>query len=216
MTPFYSKLSNVGTTVLANDTAGGVTQLYYTPVLYNSVETKGVEIESDIALHRYFSVRAALTFQSAKYPSWKAWNVGNDGIADDKVVDYSGNKAENNPSAIITLTPTFSKDRFYALVQWKYLGERPVNQPNAYMLPAFSQFDFGAGYQFTKRLGVAININNLTDVLGIMGSASPGGIIPSFSPQSFTKEQVAANPNAVHAIIPIQPRAFFLSATYKF
>jgi hypothetical protein len=48
------------------------------------------------------------------------------------------------------------------------------------------------------------------------GVNSPGGIIASFSPQNITKDQVLANPNAVHGIIPIQPRAFFLTATYKF
>jgi iron complex outermembrane recepter protein len=131
-------------------------------------------------------------------------------------VDYTGNTAENNPTVLFTITPTYSVGKFYALVQWKYMGDRQANQPNAYILPAFSQFDLSSGYNFSSKLSLMLNVNNLTDVLGIMGSASPGGIIASFSPQNITKDQVLANPNAVHSIIPIQPRSYFLTLSYKF
>ncbi|MFD1470063.1 TonB-dependent receptor [Hymenobacter caeli] len=213
LTPFYSLLSNVGTTTLANDENN---QLYYTPIFYNKVQTFGVELEGDYTPFRSLNIRGAVTVQSAKYPTWKTYNVGGNGRADDVVVDYSGNKAENNPSVIITLTPTYSVGKFYALVQWKYLGDRQANQGNAYYLPAFSQFDAAAGYSFTKKISMALNVNNIFDVLGIMGSSSPGSILESFSPQNLTKAQVQANPNAVHSIVPIQPRAYFLSAVYKF
>ena len=213
VTPFYSQLSNVGNTFLANDENN---QFYYTPVQYNTIQTTGVEIEADWSVFNHFDLRGAFTIQNAKYANWKTWNVGHDGKADDKLVDYTGNKAENNPSLIMTVTPTYSVGKFYSFVQWKYLGTRPVNQANAYNLPAFSQFDFGTGYTFSSKLSLALNVNNVTNVLGIMGSLSPGSILEAFNGQNITKEQVAANPNAIHSVIPIQPRAYFLTATYKF
>ncbi|HEX8506540.1 MAG TPA: TonB-dependent receptor, partial [Hymenobacter sp.] len=213
LTPFYSLLDNVGTTSLANDTNN---QLYYTPVLYNKVETIGVEVEVDYNPFKALNVRGAFTAQRAKYPAWQAYNVGANGVDDDRIVDYKGNRAENNPNLILTLTPTYSVDKFYALVQWSYLGDRPANQANAYELPSFSQFDASLGYNLTKKLSFALNVNNFTNALGIMGSASPGTIVESFSPQNLTRAQVEANPNALHSVVPIQPRAYFLSAAYKF
>ncbi|MBC8153427.1 MAG: TonB-dependent receptor, partial [Bacteroidetes bacterium] len=213
ITPFYSQLSNVANTLL---TADENNQFYYTPVQYNEVHTTGVEVEADVNLVRHFDLRGAFTVQNAEYASWKTWTVGAATKADDKLVDYTGNKAENNPSLIMTVTPTYSTDKFYALVQWKYLGSRPVNQANAYDIPAFSQFDFAAGYNVTRKLSLALNVNNFTNVLGIMGSLSPGPILEAFNGQNMTKEKVAADPNAIHSIIPIQPRAYFLTATYRF
>ncbi|MFV5690186.1 TonB-dependent receptor domain-containing protein [Flavobacterium sp. ZT3R25] len=213
VTPFYSKLSNIGTTALGNDDAG---ILYYTPVLYNSVRTLGLEFESDLVLTKNFSVKSSLTLQDAKYTSWKTWVLGNQGKGDDIIIDNTGNRAENNPNIMFAITPTYSIDKFYTFIQWKYLGDREVNQNNAYKLPAFSQFDLGMGYDFNAKFSIALNVNNLTDKLGIMSSASPGGIDASLSPQNITKAQVAANPNAVHSILAIQPRAYFLTATYKF
>ncbi|MFY7888860.1 MAG: TonB-dependent receptor domain-containing protein, partial [Spirosomataceae bacterium] len=218
VTPFLSMLKSIGTTALSDEPVPGstTTQLYYTPIVYNSVQTKGIEVEGDVDFNKHFNLRAAFTVQNAEYTNWQTWNVGVTGRQDDKLVDYTGNTAENNPTVLFTITPTYSVGKFYALVQWKYMGERQANQPNAYILPAFSQFDLSSGYNFSSKLSLMLNINNVTDVLGIMGSASPGGIIASFSPQNITKAQVEANPNAVHSIIPIQPRAYFLTLSYKF
>ncbi len=214
ITPFYSVLDNVGSTVLATDETN---QLYYTPVLYNKTQTKGVEIDVNWNPTPRWSIRGAVTAQQGTYLRLQTWQVvPNTPRSNNKIIDYTGNKIENNPNLIITLTPTYTVGKFYGLVQWKYLGDRPANQPNAYNLPAFSQFDLGAGYAATKRLSFSANINNVTNVLGIMGSAPPGGFLQAVSPQNLTKAQIEANPNAVHSIIPIQPRAYFLTAIYNF
>ena len=214
ITPFYSQLDNVGSTVLATDENA---QLYYTSTLYNKTETMGVEIEANWALSPKLSIRGAVTAQQGKYLKLQTWNVvPNTPKTNNTIIDYTGNRIENNPNLIITLTPTYTVGKFYGLVQWKYLGDRPANQPNAYNLPAFSQFDLGAGYAATKRLSFSVNINNATNVLGIMGSASPGGFLQAVSPQNLTKAQIEANPNAVHSILPIQPRAYFMTAIYNF
>lgn len=48
---------------------------------------------------------------------------------DDLLIDYSDNKAENTPSVLLSLTPTYSKEDFYAMLQYRYLGSRQANQP---------------------------------------------------------------------------------------
>ncbi|MFI8378338.1 TonB-dependent receptor [Leeuwenhoekiella sp. NPDC079379] len=212
ITPFYSTLSNITVTSL---TADENNQFYYTPAVQNSIETVGVELELDWNIHENFSLTGGATVQRAKLKDWLLWDPREAPREDDLLVDYSGNDAENNPNFIATLTPTYYTDKFYTLLQYKYLGKRQANQPNAYEIAGFGQLDFGIGYNFTKRFKASVNINNLTNNFGIMTSLAPGDILQAFNPNRVTKESVAANPNAIHPVIAIQPRAYFLTLNYK-
>ena len=51
---------------------------------------------------------------------------------------------------------------------------------------------------------------------GIMGWAAPGGFPASLDTQGFTKAMLEANKNAVYATLPIMPRAYFMTLSYKF
>lgn len=212
VTPFISSLKNVTVTSL---TADENNQFYYTPAVHNAIQTVGVEMEMDWDIHQNFSLKGGATFQKAKLKEWKLWDPKTPQRADDELIDYSGNESENNPNVIVTLTPTYYTDKFYTLLQYKYLGKRQANQPNAYEIPGFGQLDFGIGYNITKRFKASININNLTNNFGIMTSLAPGDILQAFNPNRVTKAQIAANPNAVHPVIAIQPRSYFLTLTYK-
>lgn len=212
ITPFYSSLSNITVTSL---TADENNQFYYTPAVQNAIETIGVELEIDWNINKNLSLTGGATIQKAKLKDWLLWDPKEAPREDDELVDYSGNEAENNPNLIVTLTPTYYTDKFYALLQYKYLGKRQANQPNAYEIGGFGQLDFGIGYNFTKRFKASFNINNLTNNFGIMTSLAPGDILQAFNPNRVTKESVAANPNAVHPVIAIQPRSYFLTLNYK-
>jgi hypothetical protein len=49
-----------------------------------------------------------------------------------------------------------------------------------------------------------------------MSWSPPGGYPAALDRQGFTKEKLAANPEATFSIICIQPRSFFLTFSYLF
>jgi hypothetical protein len=53
-------------------------------------------------------------------------------------------------------------------------------------------------------------------VYGVLGWSGPGGFPAALNRQGFTKEYVAANPNAVYSTQGSMPRAYFITASYKF
>lgn len=211
-TPFISDLSDVTTIVL---TADDNNQFYFPDPQFNSLRTIGLEVEFDWNVATNFSIAGGATLQDSEYTNWLLWDTGEAPRGDDKLTDYTGNKAENTPNLLINLTPTYATDKFYALLQYRYMGERWANQPNAYTIPGFSQLNLGAGYNFTDRLSLSVNINNLTNTMGIMSSFAPGNILQVFNPNQVTADVVAADPNAVHPIVTIQPRAYFMTLTYR-
>jgi outer membrane receptor protein involved in Fe transport len=96
------------------------------------------------------------------------------------------------------------------------MGKRAANVPNAFTLPAFSQTNLNLGYSISPKLGLQANINNILNQNGVMGWSAPGGFPAALDRQGFTKASLEANPNAVYSTLSLPPRAFFLTATYKF
>ena len=96
------------------------------------------------------------------------------------------------------------------------MGSRQANVPNAFKLPAFTTLDLTFGYDFSKKFGLQANINNLLNTYGVMGWSGPGGFPAALDRQGFSKAYIDANPNAVYSTQGSMPRAFFLTASYKF
>lgn len=215
VTPFYSVLSDVPNGQFLPDIGGG----FYTKTLLSKYRTVGVEIEADCQVAKGFSVRAIATFQKSKIVEGEVWVANGPGPADDTKISYSGNETDNNARAIIRITPTYTVGKFYADLTWSYLGKRQANAPNVFSLPAFSQFDFSAGYNFSKRFQLSLNINNLFNVYGPMSWTRPGGLLEALEgANSFdkTKYDAAVAANAPFGTISIPPRAGFLTASFKF
>ena len=212
-TPFYSLLSNVPTAAVGQDVNN---QLYNTPTIFNSIETYGLELESNYSLTEHFSFRAVATLQKSTAKNWGTWILGAPGAQDDNVQDFSGNRAVNVPNYMFTLGPTYSTDRFSLFGTYRYMGNRAANVANTFFLGAFSQFDAGFGYTLTKSLALQGNVNNVFNSIGVMGWGAPGGFPASLDNEGFTKAKLEANPNAAYTINSIQPRAYYLTATYKF
>ncbi len=214
-TPFYSILSNVPIQQIGQETED-ITSFYLTPTLFNKYETGGVEIEGVYNFTPQFNIRAVATFQASTAVQFSSWNLGEVGSADDTVADFSGNETDNNARAMLRLTPAYNSGKFYASLDWSYMGKRAANVPNAFQLPAFHQTDLNMGYNFTKKLQVQANVTNIFNSVGIMGWSAPGGFPAALDRQGFTRASLEANPNAVYSSLSIPPRAYFLTFSYFF
>ncbi len=214
ITPFYSLLSNIYT---GGGTLGPDNVIYLMQPFYNSLKSQGVEIEGNINFTKNFSTRVAATFQSTSFPLYKVTTPGPTAAkTDDVVLDYTGNKGDLTPNTLLNITPTYSTDKFYIYLSYQYTGARWANAPNAFQMPAFSQIDLGLGYDITKKIALSANINNLTNSFGMMTWGAPGGFPAVYSANVFTKAQVEANKGVYFPMGGTQPRAYFLTATYKF
>ncbi|WP_375447594.1 TonB-dependent receptor [uncultured Fibrella sp.] len=214
VTPFFSSLSNVPNLQFAFTDATG--NNYNPPIQYAAYQTFGVEIEGNYTFTRNLSLRAHATIQRSKATSYKTWIASDKGQAFDQLLDFSGNETDNNAKLMFGLTPNYTAGKFNAQLNYTYLGSRQANIPNAFQLPAFGQADLSLGYSVSPRLHLQGNINNLLNTYGVLGWSGPGGFPAALNRQGFTKDFVAANPSAVYATQGSMPRAYFLTASYKF
>lgn len=213
ITPFYSVLSNVPNIQTFTKTDGS----NYNPITqFAKYTTTGIELEANYAITQKFVVRAGATFQRSKATDYKTWIANADGPQDDVLQDFSGNETDNNARTIFNINPTYNADKFFASLNISYMGARQANVPNAFQMPAFSTTDLSLGYEFSKKLSLQANVNNLFNTYGVLGWSGPGGFPAALNRQGFTKEFVSANPNAIFATQGSMPRAYFLTASYKF
>lgn len=211
-TPFYTLASNIPNfQIFQNPDA-----TYYAPArVYQKIETKGLELEGNYAFNKNFSLRAVGILQASVAKEFSVWLAKTNGPADDEKVTYDGGKNDNIGN-MFTITPTYSNDKLTASINWQYMGKRWANVGNAFQLPAFSSFDLNASYKITNKIQANLSVNNILNTYGIMGWAAPGGFPAALDTQGFTKGMLEANPNAIYATLPIMPRAYFLTLSYKF
>jgi len=215
VTPFYSYLSNVPQQTIGTED-GSVTNMYTLPVLYNEYETYGVELEGIYDFTKNFSLRAVATFQNATAKKFQTWDVGDNGSADDAIIDFSGNETDNTPKTTIRISPNYSTDKLFISADFSYMGKRAANVANAFYLPAYNQTNLNFGYNFTEKLQLQVNINNVFNQDGIMGWSAPGGFPNSLDRQGFTKEKLEASRDEVYSTLSLPPRAYFFTLSYKF
>lgn len=215
-TPFYSILSNVPN-VQTFTNADNIT-FYSPPIEYEKIRTYGIELESHLDFTKNFSVKAVATIQNSKALTYKVWIANANGPQDDQLVDYSGNRADNSANVILNVTPSYTAGKFFSFITWSYMGDREANVANAFTLPSFSQFNLGAGYDFTKKLQVSLNINNILDTYGVMSWSRPGTFLAALDREGYTKAMYQADvaANKPYSTIAIPPRSYFLTLTYKF
>ena len=215
ITPFYTILDNIYQQSFGLEDASDPSSIYYTPVLYNKNRTVGIEFEGNVSIVDNVSVRGVFTYQNAKPLIAQTYNLGNAGRDDDTLVDLTtGN--DDVGTILFRVSPTYNNGKFFSSIDWQFVGDRPANIAKAFDLPAYNQFDLGMGYEFSKNFRLQFNVNNIFNVIGVNAFAPPGGFPNSLNPEAFTKEQVAANPNAVYFTQSIPPRAYFLTASLRF
>jgi outer membrane receptor protein involved in Fe transport len=98
------------------------------------------------------------------------------------------------------------------------MGKRQANVANAFLLPSFSQFNFSTGYDVSKNLRLSFVINNIFNTYGVMSWSRPGSFNEALDRQGFTKQmyQDAVKSNRPYSTVAIAPRAFFMTAAFKF
>jgi outer membrane receptor protein involved in Fe transport len=211
--PFYSRLSDIGTVQNATDDVG----VFYTlPVLYSRTETLGVELDAAYRFSKRFDVHSVITLQNPKSKDVRVWQVGAPIRSDDAIVATPDGVADNNPKVMANTTLTVRPlEQLSAFLTWQYMGSRAANRYNTFFLPAFSQFNLGVAYEPTAKLTFNLNVNNVFDGKGVMSWARPGAFFTALDRQSFTPADRAADPDATFSIITIQPRAGFVTVSYK-
>lgn len=212
VTPFYTLASNIPNFQIFQN----ADLTYYAPPrVYQKIRTTGLELEGNVALTKNFSIRAVATLQNSVADSFSVYLANTNGPADDKLVTYHGGK-NDNVGTMLMITPTYTAGNFFASINYQFMGKRWANVGNAFQLPAFNAVDLNLGYTISKRIQLNTSINNLLNTYGIMSWAAPGGFPASLDTQGFTKAMLDANPQANYASLSIMPRAYFLTATYKF
>lgn len=213
VTPFLSLLSNVATSQTFTETDGS----YYNPLnQFNSFKTYGIELETNYNITDQLAIRVGATIQDSKATTYKTWIANANGASDDVLLDLSGNETDNNAKLIFNVSPSYNLNKFYTSLNLSYMGSRQANVHNAFKMPAFTTLDLNLGYDFNKKFGLQANFNNILNTYGVMGWSGPGGFPIALNRQGFTKAFVEANPNAVYSTQGSMPRAFFLTASYKF
>jgi outer membrane receptor protein involved in Fe transport len=212
--PFYSELSNVGQTTPFTDNTGAQ---YFQPTLYSKTVTYGVELEGDYRLTEQLSLHGSLTAQEPKSKDFRTWLINTPVRSDDTIASVPDGDADNNPklfgSLALNVTPT---EKVSGTVTWRYVGKRAANRYNTFYLPGFEQMDLSASYDVTAHLRVGLNVNNAFNNEGVMSWAKAGSFLNALDRQAFTPADLAANPSQTFSIITVQPRSYFLTATYKF
>lgn len=213
--PFYSKLGNIPVSSIGQDTDNSA---YFTPVVFNSLQTFGLEAESNFSLSKHFAINANITIQSAKAAVWESWVMGENGKADDKLVNNNGNKAENVPSLMFNISPIYSFKKGYVMLTYRYMGARSANMANAFTLPGFGQLNLSLGYEISPKFSIGAYVNNLANTFGVMNwmSTTKYALVDAFGHNSFTPERRKESPESIYQVVPVQPRAYFLTLKYKF
>ncbi len=216
VTPFYSVLKKVPTGGSATLTNGA---FYSLPTLYNDFRTIGVEVESNVRPLDFLSIRAVATLQRSKITNGTFWIVNKAGMEDDQIGSFTGNETGATPRLFFNITPNVKFGKFYSLLTWNYMGKRQANNANAFTLPSFSMFDFGAGYSFTDRLSASVNVNNIFNTYATMSWTRPGSYadqrasLDAFTPEMY---QTAVNANMPYFTVANPPRSTFFTVVYKF
>ena len=210
-TPFWTQLNNVNSNPQAIE-ADGVTAYYPDPI-YNAVTSYGLELEAELKITDRWRLRSVFTKQYSTNTVWKIFVAGVNGRDDDSYLDFTGRKSDNNPDFILNQTLSYRTPKVFANISWKHMGERAGNVANVIILPRFNQFDFGTGYTVSRRWSVNLNVNNLLDSEGVM-TWRGWGVNPG-DRQSYTSLPTTGKDTMLQ-YVPVQPRAYFLSSTYKF
>jgi iron complex outermembrane recepter protein len=215
LSPFYSKLSDVGNAQIFTDQNN---VLYTPPPLYSTTTTLGIEAEGSFKVSSLVQLRTSVTLQDPQSKDYRIWIHNNTTrlAKDDTIASTPDGLADNNPKLManttITVAPSAQVSTF---LTWQYMGSRAANRYNTFFLPAFSQFNLGATYEPTKKLSIGLNVNNLFNVEGVMSWAKAGSFLAALDRQAFTPADRAANPNATFSVVTVQPRAAFLTVGYK-
>jgi outer membrane receptor protein involved in Fe transport len=220
VTPFYSLLGVPGNQVLEGSGITTTALLYNVTTPTNQTRDYGVEVDGTVRFNDNLFVRGALTWQKATelHDYHYTQPNGPGPIQDAVLIDSNqGFESANVPDWMATITPTYTNGRFLAQLQWQYMGARAANNFDAWEIPAYQKTNMTLQWQLTSNAYLAFTVNNIFNGQGVT-EWSAGGPYPEglFVTGTYTKAQVAANPNQIFSILEIPARAYFARFGYKF
>jgi iron complex outermembrane recepter protein len=213
LTPFYTKLGNVANILYFRNVDNTA---YAPPVIFNEFTTKGIEIEADANITDNFGIRASAVFQNSIATKYETWIANANGPQDDAKLVFTGNKTGGVPPMIFNIAPRFNMGEFFAILSYNHLSRRPANTPNGFEMKGFNNVDFSAGYAVNKKLSFQLNVNNVMNSFGVLNWLGSGGFPTSLNRDRITQQYVKDNPNDTFSATRNMPRAYFVTASYKF
>ena len=212
-TLFWSELKNIGIANFEFDP--DTNSIFYTPILFNTSRTIGLEWESVYTPIQQIAFRFNGIVQNPKASKWDVYDAaGTADTNDDTITDYSGNTLPFNPKLMFNLGSDYSAKKLSAFMKWQFMGKRYGNVSNGFKLSSYSVFNIGGGYKISDHISANIFVNNVFNSTGLanfFGANSFGA-----NANGATPEYIAANPNASFVVFPVLQRNALLRLNYSF
>ncbi|MFT5617716.1 MAG: iron complex outermembrane receptor protein [Arenicella sp.] len=235
-TAFYSLLDDI---TYQNFVTGSNTT-FFTPPTFNKSRTIGLELEATASPVKNLDFRLVATLQDAEFIEFDLYDLNGttprinstdgstinpllpDSNSDDFLVNLDGKKVNEIPSVITDLTTSYRIKNFLFFVNWRYTGKYWYNKRNIFKMPDYSTFNGGLSYNFTSKLNLAVNVNNLFNAVGATRTEGLAKI--DGNKEFFTKEDFEQHKNNAYGTglqgtfwaTPILPRMITASVTYDF
>jgi iron complex outermembrane recepter protein len=207
VTPFYTKLENVGgfgSPVQFTDVDG---TNYVRPPPLSNVKTKGVELEGTAALTQALDLRLSFTYADSDSTDNAVWEPGQPGRDDDFIRALPDGEALNQPNIIASATGSYRFGELAAYATFRHMGERQANASNTFQLPAYNVLDLGAQYDVTPSMNLSFLVKNVANSRGILSWQGVGGF------DGLDRSRTPSN--EVFSVVTVQPRAYFITANLR-
>lgn len=124
-------------------------------------QVDGVEVDFTYQPIRYFAIDFTSVFQNPQLN-----NVRLDGAS---VKGLGGNTPQRTPKQLFTITPTIKLPHGLGEIygRYKYVGQIYADNGNQLPFPAYGVTSFGASFNVNDRLQLAINAENVFNVVGL-------------------------------------------------
>jgi iron complex outermembrane recepter protein len=125
------------------------------------LKTKGIELDARISPVSWFTLDLAGVLQEPKLK-----NLRLNGVPQPT---FDGNRPERTPAKLFTVTPTFILPNGLgeAFLRYKYVGRIFADSGNGIALPAYGVTSVGVTINATENLTVALNADNIFNVVGL-------------------------------------------------
>ena len=218
---YYSELSNLAFQQQIIS-AGAPEGFYFTPLLFNSLYYIGGEVEVNYSPTKWFTLRSSFNLSRGVNKKVGAWEINDrDDPNDDVIIDLSGQPVAGASTRKYDFSPVdmtgifyFNKKKGSFFVNWWHFSDRWANEKQAFVLPKFDLFKIGASYEFSKHFSLQLNASNIFNTRGILkfNGLTQLGV----SANTLDKQYTLDNPDEIFRVQPVLPRAFYMTASYKF
>ena len=125
------------------------------------LRTEGVEIDAVLRPIDMFSLNFQGVFQNPRLQNLQLNGQNQAG--------FEGNRPERTPATLFTVTPvlTLPNDAGEVFGRVKYVGKIFADNGNGVVLPDYTVIGFGATFNLTERLQLALNADNVFDAIGL-------------------------------------------------